>query len=91
MKKSVCSLDAVMLAHKFAVDELPYDEIQFVTFHETNESFHFEYEAIDYHSRKVKLSVYLNCFTNELTAGVVLAKGQLEDYMQYAQWTKQSK
>lgn len=87
MRKPICYLDAVAMARQFIVDKLPYEDAKFMSHHETDESYRFEYLAHDLYNREVQLSVYIDFFNKEISSGVILAKATTEEYMSSTRWT----
>lgn len=80
MRRKTCLFDALQIARKFVVDNLPYDEVTFITFHETEESYRFVYTATDFYNRNIDLSVYMNFLNMEISAEVVLSQKSLYDF-----------
>lgn len=81
MKKLICYLDAIIMAREFIVKNTSYSQLQFVSEHQTEESYRFEYIVRDLYDREVQLAVYINFANKTISADVVIAKEPMAAYL----------
>lgn len=69
------------MAREFILKNTPYDQVQFVSHHQTEESYLFEYLTRDLYDRQVQLAIYINLSNQTISASIVTAKESIEAYL----------